>query len=157
MKGRVDQKEDTVMQALPHNYVVAASQEENKISLQSPALQPIDSAAPAEFGGPGDLWSPETLLTAAIADCFILSFKAIATASKFSYMQLSCDVEAILDRVDRVTRFTEVTIKPHLTIDSSDHQSTGDKLLHKAETTCLITNSLTATINFLPAISIEEG
>jgi peroxiredoxin-like protein len=145
------------MQALPYNYVVTATQEENIISLQSPGLQSIDSAAPAEFGGPGDLWSPETLLAAAIADCFILSFKAIATASKFSYSQLSCDVEAILDRVDRVTRFTEVTIKPHLTIDSSDLESTGDKLLQKAESTCLITNSLSATINFLPGISVEGG
>jgi organic hydroperoxide reductase OsmC/OhrA len=142
------------MQAFPHHYVVAASLEDNKVILQSPGLESISSGAPAEFGGPGDLWSPETLFAASIADCFILSFKAIATASKFSYSHISCDVEAILDRVDRVTRFTEVTIKPCLTIDSDDLQATADKLLHKAETTCLITNSLTATIDFQPKISV---
>jgi len=145
------------MEAFPHHYVVSAVQEENTVVLQSAGLQNLDSGAPAEFGGPGDLWSPETLFAASVADCFVLSFKAIATASKFSYSSISCDVEAILDRVDRVTRFTEITIKPRLVVNSGDLQATGDKLLHKAENTCLITNSLTATINFQPEISVGEA
>ena len=145
------------MQAFPHHYIVSATQEEDNVSLQSSGLQSLDSAAPAEFGGPGNLWSPETLFAASIANCFILSFKAIATASRFSYSHISCEVEAILDRVDRVTRFTEVTIKPHLKLGVDDRLSVGEKLLHKAETTCLITNSLTAVVNFHPEITVEEG
>ena len=71
------------MQDLPHHYVVKASADtDSHILLESPGLEPVTSAGPAEFGGPGDLWSPETLLVAAVADCFILTFRAIARASR---------------------------------------------------------------------------
>jgi hypothetical protein len=39
-------------------------------------------AAPAEFGGPGDQWSPESLLAGAIASCFALTFRFVARAQK---------------------------------------------------------------------------
>jgi organic hydroperoxide reductase OsmC/OhrA len=31
-----------------------------------------------QLGGPGGQWSPETLLVAAAAECFILTFRAVA-------------------------------------------------------------------------------
>ena len=63
------------MQDFPHHYGVAAQGNvEGTIELSSPGVPDLESAAPAEFGGPGDKWSPETLLSAAVADCFILSF-----------------------------------------------------------------------------------
>ena len=73
------------MQDLPHHYKVAASAApQGEVNLASNLLDPILSAPPAEYGGPGNRWSPETLLVAAVADCFILSFRAVARASKFS-------------------------------------------------------------------------
>ncbi len=51
------------MHEFPHNYVVgAAAKSGGNITLSSPGLIDLESAAPAEFGGPGDQWSPETLL-----------------------------------------------------------------------------------------------
>ena len=48
----------------------------------------MHSSAPVEFDGPGDRWSPETLLIAAIADCFILTFRAIACATRMDWQGL---------------------------------------------------------------------
>ena len=144
------------MQPFPHTYTVTASLTQDAVHLESPGLLSFESAAPAEFGGPGNLWSPETLFAAAVADCFTLSFKAIATASKFSYTHLTCHVEAVLDRQDRVTRFTGLVIKPVLTIDNGEQRERAEKLLGKAEATCLITNSLTAEVTFLPEVSISQ-
>ena len=71
------------MQEFPHHYVAAASAEsEGSVEVTSPGLESLETAGPAEFGGPGDLWSPETLLVAAVADCFILGFRAIARAAR---------------------------------------------------------------------------
>ena len=71
------------MQDFPHHYsAFARAQEQGEIELGGDGLAPLQSAPPAEFGGPGDLWSPETLLVAAVADCFALTFRAIARASK---------------------------------------------------------------------------
>ena len=131
------------MQEYPHRYVVGASaMADSNVELTSPGLQALPSAPPTEFGGPGDLWSPETLLAAAVADCFILSFRGIARASKFEWISLSCDVEAILDKVDKVTRFTEFRETVVLEIPAGADEKKAMRLLERAEHVCLITNSL---------------
>src|SRR6266705_836523 len=84
------------------------------ILLDAPRVPGLRSASPAEFGGPGDRWSPETLLVGAVADCFVLTFRAVARASKLSWTSLQCDVTGHLDRIDRVTQFTSVDIHAHL-------------------------------------------
>lgn len=136
------------MQNLPHHYRVAASAgAEGGVQLTSAGLADIESAPPAEFGGPGDLWSPETLLVAAVADCFILTFRAIARGSRFDWESLSCDVEAILDRADKVTRFTELTQRVTLQVPAGTDEAKAHRLLEKAESACLITNSLNAEMH----------
>lgn len=137
------------MQELPHRYVVsAAARQDKNVQLTSSGLEPIESAGPAEFGGPGDLWSPETLLVAAVADCYVLSFRAIARAARFDWVSISCQVEAELDRVDGVTRFTRMVEHVELVIGDISLENKARRLLDKAEHTCLITNSLTAEVNF---------
>ncbi len=134
------------MQDLPHRYTVAATSGINDhVSLTSPGLERIDSAAPAEFGGPGDRWSPETLLVAAVADCFVLTFKAIARASSFDWASISCSVEATLDRVDKATRFTDFQLRVLLDTPMGTDKKRAVRLLEKAESACLITNSLSAS------------
>ena len=133
------------MQDYPHNYVVAASaQSDSNVTLASSGLSNLKSAAPAEFGGPGDQWSPETLLVAAVADCFILSFKAIARASNLDWTSLGCDVDGVLEKVDRVTQFTAFHISATLEIPESTRAEKAERLLAMAEKSCLITNSLIA-------------
>jgi peroxiredoxin-like protein len=131
------------LQNFPHHYVATASgQSAGDLSLASRNVTPMDSAAPEEFGGPGNRWSPETLLVAAVADCFILTFRAIARASKFDWLELSCEVVGTLDRVERVTRFTHFLIKPKLVLSAESDTAMAHKLLEKAEQGCLISNSL---------------
>lgn len=134
------------MQALPHHYSVSASSAaDGLVELTSEGLTSIESAAPAEFGGPGDRWSPETLLVAAVADCFILTFKAIARASKLDWVSLSCSVDGVLDRVDGATRFTEFTLHVKLEPAAGTDEQKAMRLLEKSEQSCLITKSLNSS------------
>lgn len=131
------------MQQLPHHYAVSAvADAEGEVALESDRLPPLASAAPAEFGGPGDRWSPETLLVAAIADCFILTFRAIARASKLSWISLRCEVEGTLDRVERVTLFTGFLVRASLQLPAGANEEQAHRLLERAEQSCLVTNSL---------------
>ena len=133
------------MQDFPHHYLVNAEAEaEGNIALKSDNMPQLVSAPPAEFGGPGDQWSPEHLLVASVADCFILTFRAIARASKLEWVSLEASADGILDRVDRVTQFTSVTIKATLTVPADTNEEKARRLLQKAEDACLITNSMTA-------------
>ena len=144
------------MQKLPHHYKVAAtaSPEEN-VALTSPGLEQIESAGPAEFGGPGDLWSPETLLVASVADCFILTFKAIARASRLDWVSLSCDAEGKLERVEKVSRFTEMKLRVVLEVPPGSDEKKCMLLLEKSEHVCLITNSMTADSHLDAEVRIQ--
>lgn len=131
------------MAQLPHSYVVSAQAEaESNVTLASDGLDSILSAPPAAFGGPGDLWSPETLLVAAVADCLILSFRAIARASAYPWSDIQCSVDGTLDKVDGTLRFSAFTVNARLTISADADRAKGEKLVHKAEQSCLITSSL---------------
>ncbi len=144
------------MQALPHKYQVTANSANNQtVILTSAGLPALETDAPAEFGGPGDLWSPETLLAGAVANCLILSFRAIARASKLEWISIDCDVEALLERVDRVNKFTEITLKAKLVIPSASSQAMAEKLLDKSKSVCLITNSMTAEV-YLEKMVVTE-
>ena len=133
------------MQDYPHHYVVSAdAKDRGNVILSSAGVSDLASAPPAEFGGPGDQWSPESLLVASIADCFVLSFRAIARASHFDWTALTCTVEGTLDRVERVTQFTAFKVSATLDIAAGGDAGKAERLLEKAEHACLITNSLKA-------------
>jgi organic hydroperoxide reductase OsmC/OhrA len=144
------------MQEFPHRYSVAASAgAEGEVALESARLPALTSAPPAEFGGPGDQWSPETLLVAAIADCLILTFRAVARASKLPWLSLRCDVEGTLDRVERVTQFTSFRVHASLRVPAGANEEQARRLLARAEQSCLITNSLKGASHL--EASVEVG
>ena len=145
------------MQDMPHHYAVsAAARAGEPLELSSPGLAPIESAGPAQFGGPGDRWSPETLLAASVAGCFILSFRASARASKFDWISLSCDVDAVLDRVEKVTRFTEFKETVVLEVAPGTDEKKAMRLLEKAEHACLVTNSMTCETHLDATIRVAD-
>jgi organic hydroperoxide reductase OsmC/OhrA len=136
------------MQDFPHHYSVAATGEASgDVVLEASRLPALQSASPAEFGGPGDRWSPEALIVAAVADCFVLTFRAVAQASKVPWAALRCEVGGTLDRVDRVTQFTRFDIRAHLRVSAGSNVEAARRALEKAERVCLISNSLKATIH----------
>jgi len=144
------------MQDFPHLYRAAAvGGPEAGIDVESPGIPSLVSAAPAEFGGPGDRWSPETLVVAAVANCFILTFRAFSAPAKLPWRTLRCEVEGKLDRVDRMTRFTEVRIHATLRVAADVDETRARKLLERTEQNCLITNSLVATSHFSSAVEVD--
>jgi peroxiredoxin-like protein len=133
------------MQALPHQYKVQAKgQPGSNLQVHVANLADLTIAPPLQFGGPGDQWSPEDLFMASIASCFILSFRAIARASNLSWISLECDAQGELDKRDGKTQFSKIVINAKLAIVVGENNEKAQRLLNKAEQTCLISNSLTS-------------
>jgi organic hydroperoxide reductase OsmC/OhrA len=136
------------MKEFPHFYHVTASGKPGDvINTNSPGLSTIEATAPPDFGGPEGHWSPETLLVASVADCFVLTFRAIARASKFEWYGLECDAEGKLEKVERVTRFSSFMLKARLKVPAGSATEKAERLLGMAERNCLITNSLSAEVH----------
>ena len=133
------------MTEFPHRYRVRArGGAEGDVALEGEKLPTLTTAPPAEFGGPGDRWSPETLLVGAVADCLLLTFRAVARASKVEWEELDCDVEGVLDKAEGGTRFTELRVRARLRVPQGIDTERARRALEKAERSCLVTRSLRA-------------
>jgi organic hydroperoxide reductase OsmC/OhrA len=133
------------MHPFPHRYQVnIAAKPEGAFRLSSEGLPEIASMPPPEFDGPGGYWSPETLLLASLGDCTMLTFRAIAKASRFEWRELSADVRGLLERIDGNSRFTRIEIQVRLVVPAGADVAKAKSLLEKAEQGCPISNSLKA-------------
>ena len=136
------------MTELAHNYCVQAiADSRDTVIITNHLLQSIQTEAPVDFGGSGKHWCPEDLLMAAISDCFSISFKSIADASKFKWSRLICKAQGHLSEVDRRIKFNHVIIESSLCIHPEENERKARLLLDKAKRSCFVTNSLNCEIS----------
>jgi organic hydroperoxide reductase OsmC/OhrA len=146
------------MQDLPHHYFVSAEgTPDGDVALDAPRVSRLRSASPAEFGGPGDRWSPETFLVGAVADCFVLTFRAVARASRLPWSSLRCEAIGTLDRVDSGMQFTQLTLQASLSVPAGVDPYQARRALDKAEQNCLVSNSLKATIHLEVDVAVADA
>jgi len=149
------QWQEGTVQAFPHHYgVTVAGVADGDVELTAERLTILRSASPAEFDGPGDRWSPEMLLVGAVGDCLVLTFRAVARASKLPWTSLRCQVTGTLDRIDRITQFTAFEVYATLGVPAGTDPERARRALEKAEQNCLIANSLKAPIHLVPEVAV---
>ncbi len=145
------------MHSFPHHYLVdAAAGPEGIVKVTSPGLAEIESTAPPQFDGPEGYWSPETLLVSSASDCLILTFRGVAKANKYEWTSIKVETEGILDRVERVSYFTEFRIKATLQVPAGSDEEKGHRLLEKAKQGCLITNSFKGETILTTEVQVSE-
>jgi organic hydroperoxide reductase OsmC/OhrA len=145
------------MKPLPHRYNVKLTfGEQSYPVITSDGLEPFTSAPPKNFDGPGNLWSPETLLVAAVADCFALTFYSIAKTSSMRWTELLCDADGTLSRFEGVTRFTAIDLYVSLVVPAETDTEIARALLEKTERNCLIGNSLRFKPTLHLNVSVED-
>ena len=142
------------MKPLPHRYTARiAGGPEGYATLSSTGVPDLRTAPPPDFDGPGDAWSPEQLLLAAVEACFLLTFRAVAQASRLEFVSLSVEAEGVVDRVNGVTRFTEIVLRPRVALPAGVDWVRVQRALEKAERACLVSASLDTRIRLEPEIA----
>lgn len=142
------------MKPLPHRYSgQVAGGPTGYATLSSDGVPDVRTAAPLDFDGPGDAWSPEQLLLAAVEACFLLTFRAVAQATRLEFVSLAVAAEGIVDRVNGVTRFTEIVLRPRVALPAGVDWVRVQRALEKAERACLVSASLATPIRLEPEIA----
>ena len=141
------------MKPLPHRYHVRLLGGKAPYGcLTAAGLTPLETAAPADFGGPGDAWSPEHLLLAAVQSCFLFTFGAVSRASKVDFDRLDIEAAGVVDRDQGVTRFADIVLTVRVTVPAgSDHQQLL-RLIARTEKNCLVSASLSTRVRVEPEI-----
>jgi peroxiredoxin-like protein len=106
----------------------------------------LRSAPPAEFDGPGDAWSPEHLLLAAVETCFLFTLRAVAQASRLPFTAVSASAEGTVDRGDGALRFTEIILRARLEVPEGVERDRAVRIMEKSERACLVTASLATPV-----------
>jgi len=119
-------------------------------------LSSISFSAPPEFSGEPGRWTPEHFLVAAVASCFVSTFSGISEKSRFEFVSFHLEAEGVLGNEDGIWRFTEIRLRPLVTILKEEDRDRAIRLLEKAEKSCLIARSLQCKIALFPAVKIEE-
>lgn len=116
----------------------------------------IHFTAPPEFGGLEGRWTPEELLLAALASCFTTTFKVVAAAARFDYTDLEVSTEGAVSRTESGYRFTDVVLRPILTISGEERRGQALELLEKTRNLCLVSRALSASPLFEPQVEMSK-
>jgi organic hydroperoxide reductase OsmC/OhrA len=128
-------------------HVEAASLPRRRVRLTSEGKLPLETATPPEFrdGTPG-MWSPEDLLVAAVASCYVLTLEAIAARREIPLQRVQVKGAGhVTRRVDGRVGFVVVELRVEILTDPGLEEAV-EALSHSAERGCLIAHALSVPV-----------
>jgi len=114
------------------------------------------SVSPKFLRGLEGRWTPEDLLLCAVASCYTTTFNAIAIHEQFEYTDLGVEAEAIVSKADPGYSFSEIVIRPTLTIPQDDGRERALDLLGKANALCLVSRALATPQTFEARVEVSR-
>jgi len=99
------------------------------------------TAAPAYRGDPA-IHNPEDLLVAALSGCHCLSYLALCARAGVRVIAYEDEVFGRMERVDGVVKFTEVLLKPKVSIAPGSDAEKARSLHERAHAICFIASSV---------------
>jgi peroxiredoxin-like protein len=146
--------------AIDHVYEVDVNWIKDRVGvLYSPELNDeLNVVTPPQFPhGVDKIWSPEHLFTAAVNSCLMTTFLAIAENSQLSFVRFTSKAYGRLEMVENKYTMSEILLKPNLVVHSLQDVQKAMKILHKAESACLISNSIKSKIIFEPVVTTDKN
>ncbi|MGG3235270.1 OsmC family protein [Priestia flexa] len=113
---------------------------------------------PPEMDGPGIGTNPDEMLLGAAATCYIITLAAMLERSGISQAVLTMDSEAVVDVTKGVFTYEKIIHRPHVVLDSKDMEkkSRVQRLMEKAETSCMISRAIQGNVKIELEGTIEE-
>ncbi len=139
-----------------HYYKTNVKWDEGRIgTLSSPTLESFKVATPPEFPkGVPNTWSPEHLYVASINICLMTTFVAVAENSKLEFETYSCESIGKLEKVDGKFMISEIELIPEIKIKNEKDIERAERIIHKSDNLCLISNSVKTKIVLNPKIIV---
>lgn len=107
---------------------------------------------PPEMDGPGIGTNPDEMLLGAAATCYIITLAAMLERSKINKNSLTMTSEGIVDISKGIITYKKIIHRPHLILQSEQDLPLAQKLVKKAESSCMISRALKGNVE----IELEE-
>ena len=126
--------------------------------MNSPELvQSLEVATPPDFpGGMEGIWSPEHLYVASVNSCLMTTFLSVAENSKLRFSGFRSKAVGTLERKNDTFIISTIQICPEVTVARKRDLKKAYRILEKAESACLISNSIKSEIVMQPEVKVQE-
>ncbi|TFD31436.1 OsmC family peroxiredoxin [Cryobacterium sp. TMT1-19] len=113
--------------------------------ITAPGKEPISASADPTFHGDADRWNPEELLLAALSECHLMSYLHVAVKHGVQVVDYTDDATgSMAQTTDGGGHFTEVTLRPRVTVADPGQVELAQSLHAEAASLCFIG----ASVNF---------
>jgi organic hydroperoxide reductase OsmC/OhrA len=102
--------------------------------------------SPPEFKGQPDIWAPEELLVGSVNTCLMLTFLTLAQAKGLVPLGYQSEAEGLLENIEGKYRFTEVTVRPRVTLNGTAELGRAREIMESVEAQCFISNSIKSKV-----------
>ena len=106
----------------------------------------VEVATPPEFGGPEGIWTPEDLLTSAVATCVMTSALYFFDRSKIALRSYKSEAAAVMEKTPSGLAITGIRIEITVGIEDPAQEEAARKAVEQAEKTCPLSNSMTCPV-----------
>lgn len=121
-------------------------------TVGNPGKHPLSVSSAPEYLGDASRWNPEDLLGSALSTCHMLTFLALCAKAKVEVVGYEDHAEAVLDTVDKVTRVTQVHLRPVIRVTRGTSMAKVVELFEKAHNYCFVANSVTCEAVMAPRV-----
>lgn len=118
--------------------------------------QKIKGSADPIFLGTDDRYNPEDLLVASLSACHMLSYLALCARNKIEVLDYHDDAWGKMEMKEGSLRFTDVLLKPVVTIASDGNLEKAKRLHHDAHGVCFIANSVNFPVRNEATVSLAK-
>lgn len=126
-----------------------------QVVVRSEGKHEIAGSSDKPFHGDADRWNPEEFLLAGLAQCHLLSYLHVAVLRGVVVTEyVDRAVGTMLQTPDGGGRFTEVTLRPVVTVATADMVEAARGAHGEASEKCFIANSVNFPVRHEPTIQV---
>jgi len=118
---------------------------------------PLRGSAAPPFLGDSALHNPEDLLVAALSACHCLSYLALCARGGVPVIAYVDRAEGTMAFVDGAMRFTEVVLRPEVTVGAGTDEARALALHAKASAVCFIRNSVSFPVHHEARVVVSSA
>lgn len=121
---------------------MSSTKNDRLYEIEIPGKPSFRGSADANFHGDPQLLNPEDLLLSALASCHMMSYFYVCRQNGITIKSYVDNPSGLLElKPDGSGRFTQVTLKPVLSIEKQEDIEHAKSLHEKASKLCFIANS----------------
>jgi len=126
--------------------------------IQAKGKPHIDGSSDPAFRGDPSRWNPEELLVASLSACHKLWYLHLAAEAGVIVTAYSDSADGVMEeRADGAGRFTQVVLRPIVTVASGSDRERATALHHAAHEKCFIANSVNFPVACEPKVAVARG